>query len=230
MSGAKGKYNEANVQKCLDAIALYGTDRAGYESIPIAKQTFYSWLSDERKTDFSDGVAKARQFWQESQGSKAKIQAWEVLKRYLFEGQVEHWTVVKDAFDRDGRLIQLTETRTVRRGVPRWVLERYLGKPIHELEALQAIAPWLPQWALDLASNEINSSTQTIRKAITGALPDRSGSVGSAGLTDETARAIRAKILGVDAADPASVSSQVGSGPVPSEGNSEVTPDRDQLG
>ena len=220
---AKGKYNEENIRFIEEAIKLYGTDRAGYEAVPISQDTFYRWIKE--KPEFSERVANARQFWRQSQGSEAKIQAWDVVKQYLFGGQVEHWTVVKDVFDKDGKIVQLTETRTVRRQTPQWVLERYLGKVLHEIEAIQALSNWLPQWAIQFAANEVNHSTEEIRKAFTGALPDRS-IVGRDGISDETAALIRSKILGVDAADTAAVSKQVGERPLSGQADSEIQTDR----
>ena len=228
--GAKGKYTEENVQRCLDAIALYGTDKAGYTAIPISVNTFYKWIAE--KNEFSQGVAAARQQWQESQGSSAKLQAWSVLKRYLFEGQVEHWTVVKDVYvaggeGGPGQVMQLTETRTIRRPTPQWVIERYLGKGMHELEALQAIAAWLPQTTLEAIASEINHGTEAIRQVFTGAIASSGDSARRPGLTDETAGAIRSQILGVDASDPAAVSGAVGAGQKPGQDNAKVTTDRD---
>ena len=227
---AKGKYTEENVQRCLDAIALYGTDKAGYSAIPVTKDTFYRWITD--RSDFSDRVASARQQWQDSQGTPAKLQAWSVLRRYLFEGQVEHWTVVKDVYvsggeGNPGQVMQLTETRTIRRPTPQWVIERYLGKGMHELEALQAIAAWLPQTTLEAIASEINHGTEAIRQVFTGAIAGSGDSARRPGLTDETAGAIRSQILGVDASDPAAISSAVGTGQKPGQDNSKVTTDRD---
>jgi AcrR family transcriptional regulator len=195
----KGKYTPENVDRCLQAIALHGTDKAGYESVPINKATFYCWFSD--KPEFREGVLDARSRWQTAQGTPAKLQAWEVLRRYLFEGQVVHWTIVKDAMCPDGTIVQLTETRTIRKPTPQWVIDRYLGKTIHELEALNAIAQWLPAGILEVIAGEINGSTEAIREAFTGALPAGGGAAAKPGLSDDVAAAIRAKILGIEVAD-----------------------------
>lgn len=223
--GAKGKYSEENVQRCLDAIALYGTDKSGYTAIPLSHETFYKWISE--KPEFAERVTQARRTWQESQGSTAKLKAWDVLRRYLFEGQIDHWTIVKDALTQDGEIIQLTETRTIRRATPQWVIERYLGKGMHELEALQAIAAWLPQTTLEAVASEINHGTEAIRQVFTGAIAGSGDSARRPGLTDETAGAIRSQILGVDASDPAAVSGTMGTGQKPGQDNSKVTTDRD---
>jgi|GEM_PF-6740298 len=227
MTGAKGKYNPENIQRCLDAISLYGTDKSGYSAIPIHKDTFYKWVSD--KSDFSDRVATAHKTWQDSQGSTARLKAWDVLKRYLFEGQVEHWTIVKDVIQGigdDSSIVQLTETRTVRKTTPQWVIERYLGKGMHEIEALQAIAAWLPQRTLEVVTSEIGRTTETISQHFAGTLPDISESK-RPGLSDETAGIVRSQILGIDASDTVAISGQVGSRQEPGKDNRKVEADRD---
>lgn len=231
---AKGKYTEKNIQKCLDAIAVYGTDKAGYEAIPISAETFYKWLKDPKKPDFPEGVARAREDWYNSQSLGAKRKAWDYLRRSLEEGVIERWQSVEDKpiIGEDGQIdmVQITKSRTVHKGVPEWVISRYLGPVMHELEALNTLvqAGWFPKWIVELSLNEVSQCREAIRKAVTGVLPNRGDSRGAKpGLTDEAAGLIRAKILGVDAESTAAVPGQVDSRSKPHQSSRKIEADRD---
>lgn len=224
---AKSKYTEETVQAICDAIALHGLDRYGWEAGQISEPTFYDWK--KRYSEFSESIAQAKKEWYEAQSEGARRQAYKALSDYLHGRAVERWDCYDDTLDRDGNIVTLHKSRTVQRGVPQWVIDRYLGPPIHEIEALKVLvnAGWFPSWVIQLSVDEISKCRKAIREAVVGLLPERGGSTRSLGLSNETAAAIRAKILGVDASGTAAVSGEVGERSRSGEADRKIPTNRD---
>lgn len=223
---AKTKYNPELVQTILSAIAQAGTDRAGWEAGGISKETFYQWIN--KYPDFSDGTKQAKAEFRETCPEVLIQQARKAFADHLF-GRV---VITQTSFERGAteKLGSYSKeiTKRIKLSPPRWAIERVLGKPLDVMEALKILAEagFIPYWVSELAADEMGNARKTIYEAFSGLLPERDRQPGKPGLSPEAAGRIRAEILGIDAADPATLSSSLGSGSEPSKDSREVATHR----
>lgn len=89
------------------------------------------------------------------------------------------------------------------------------GRHYDEIEALKVLADagWLPRSVLKLANDENLKLKRSLREAFAGIIPDRPEEEGR-GLTPETAAEIGWRILGIEPADIASLSTELGKGSI----------------
>lgn len=137
--GAKGKYNEQIVESILDAIAVTGSDAVGYQKGGISHDTFYSWI--KRYPEFAEGVTRAKEEFRKSCGDGPIRLANKALDDYLNGRVIETWECEEDAVNpRTGGIERLHSIKRVNRGVPKWAIERVLGKPVNDIAQLREIA------------------------------------------------------------------------------------------
>jgi hypothetical protein len=194
--GAKGKYTPELVEDICTAIALEGSDQSGWEG-RIAKDTFYTWLVE--KSDFPDLVQAAKAEYRKNLPETDKRQARKAFVGYLY-GEMERVITVQERgrSERNGEYEKEIVTR-IPIGIPKWAIERVLGKnQLSELDALCVLveAGWLPREVLNIAVSELDKLRNTMQDVFAGILPSGADTP-KPGLTDETAAAIRAKILGI---------------------------------
>lgn len=132
---ARSKYNEEIKKTILDAIRKHGSDVAGIKAGHISVDTFYRWINIF--PEFSEGIRKAKAEYRSSIPDEWVQQAKKAFEDYLFGRAVEDWHSEKVVFDGDKEVIERSH-RTVRRGVPAWVIERVLGT-YKTLEAMQEL-------------------------------------------------------------------------------------------
>lgn len=194
---AKSKYTPETVQKILDAIAQTGSDRVGYEAGGISKDTFYQWVA--RYPDFSDGISQAKSEYRDTCPEVLVRQAHKAFADYLF-GRVEITTTsLKRGVNEKGSYSEEV-TKRIRLSPPRWAVERVLGKPIDLLEAVKILvdANVLPTWLVQVVANEVGDARTGITEAFRGVLPENNARAIKPGLSEGTAAAIRAHILGIE--------------------------------
>lgn len=103
-----------------------------------------------------------------------------------------------------------------------------IGRHYDEIEALKVLADagWLPRSVLKLANDENLKLKSNLREAFAGIVPDRSEEEGR-GLTPETAAEIGWRILGIQPADIATLSAELGEGSISDQDLREEQTDRD---
>jgi hypothetical protein len=194
--GAKGKYTPELVEDICTAIALEGSDRSGWEG-RISEDTFYAWLKD--KSEFFEVVQASKAEYRKNLPEVDKRQARKAFVAYLY-GTMERVIITKETgkTERNGEYEKETVTR-IPIGIPKWAIERVLGGKSSELEALCVLveAGWLPREVLNIAVSELDKLKNTMQDVFAGILPSGADTP-KPGLTDETAAAIRAKILGIE--------------------------------
>jgi hypothetical protein len=209
---ARSKYEPEIVEIILNAIRDTGGDRPGWEAGGISKDTFYEWIN--RYPDFSDQVKRAKLDYRNTCPDVLVRQAKQALSDYLF-GRMERVQVTEEErVSEEGLTSYKKVTRRVTMGVPRWAIERVLGKPADLIEALKVLADCnvIPQWLVQRSVDEIGSARKGITEAIAGVLPDVESRSVQPGLSAETAAAIRAQILGIQPASFAALPGEVDSG------------------
>lgn len=224
---AKSKYTPDRVQTILDAVASIGTDRAGWLAGSLSEATFYDWL--KRYPEFSEGVVEAKAEYRNTCPDVLVRQAKKAFSDYLF-GRMERVVYTKETGIslRTGEPYEKEITQRIPVGVPRWAIERVLGKPLDILEAVSTLADAgvLPRWLVQAVNDEVGNARTGITEVFTGVLPDRESRRVRPGLSEETAGAIRAHLLGIQPADAAPLSAAVDSGQQPHQNRGEVAPDR----
>jgi hypothetical protein len=205
--GAKGKYTPELVEEICNAISLEGSDRSGWEG-RISEETFYAWLKD--KSEFSEVVQASKAEYRKNLPEADKRQARKAFVAYL-HGTMERVIITKETgrTERNGEYEKETVTR-IPIGIPKWAIERVLGKnQLSELDALCVLveAGWLPREVLNIAVSELDKLRNTMQDVFAGILPSGADTP-KPGLTDETAAAIRAKILGIESLPPADARSR----------------------
>jgi hypothetical protein len=211
---AKSKYNPEIVEIILGAIALTGSDRAGIEAGGINKDTFYSWI--KRYPDFSERVSEARAEYRQSCPETLIRQANRAFADYLF-GRMQRVVYTKEVGVslKTGEPYEKETTQHIPVGVPRWAIERVLGKPLDIIEAVKTLAEAgiLPKSIVQAVTDEVGNARKGIAGILTGVLPDTEFKQPRPGLSEETAAAIRAHLLGIQPADAAPVPTEMGSRP-----------------
>lgn len=209
---ARGKYTLELVQDICTAIALEGTERSGWKG-RISEDTFYTWLKD--KAEFSEAVNAAKAEYRQNLPEADRRQARKAFVDYLY-GRMER-VITKTEYGSSS--VGSYEKEIVQRvpvGVPRWAIERVLGKGMpSEIEALVTLveAGWIPREVLSLAIEQLSQVKKSLREVFEGILPN-TGEI-SPGLSDETAAAIRAQILGIEPPSVAALPAVLDSGSEP---------------
>jgi hypothetical protein len=197
------KYSPETVSRICDAIAVNGLDQAGWEAGGIGKATFYGWA--KRYPDFSDAVTAAKTEYNKVHHNSLRRSANKALHDYLTGSMCKVERIV--TIHPDGS--QTEQIKTIQIGVPRWAIERVLGKsmPLDEallkLSEVELIPAWVIQYAYDLTIEW----QQKIAAAIRGELPEneiqkyieaQGGTDQAQGISDETWNAIRANVMGIE--------------------------------
>lgn len=139
------KYTPQTIEKILTAIKETGSDKAGYRAGGINQDTFYAWKN--RYTEFSEGVVHARAEFRRIAPESYAMQAQESLQNYLVNGSIETWSTKEVHKDAAGEIIKTIErVSKVVKPPPAWAIDRILGKPVDELEAIKVLVEsgWLP--------------------------------------------------------------------------------------
>jgi hypothetical protein len=126
---AKGKYTPEKVETILEVLRATGSDKAVIldPEIGISRDTFCKWL--KKYPDFSDQVARAKQYFRDTRPERQKYLANAALNKYLTEGAIETWQSEEFIFDANGDLRgRKVIIKNCHRGVPKWAIERGLGK------------------------------------------------------------------------------------------------------
>lgn len=223
----KSKYTPELTKTIFDTIAQTGSDRAGYEAAGISAETFYQWV--KKYPEFSEGISSAKAEYQDICPTALVRQANKAFADYLY-GRVEvSVATIKRKHNADGSTESTETIRKVRPSVPRWAIERVLGKPLDILEAAKtfAAAGIIPHYLVQVTADEIRAAREGIAEAFRGTLPDGDVRRHQPGLSEETAAAIRAHILGIESASVAALSEEMGSRHQPDQGLREIATDRD---
>lgn len=194
----KSKYSPELVKTICDAIAQTGSDRAGYEAGGISAETFYQWL--KKNPEFSEGISRAKTEYQDICPGSLVRQANKAFADVLY-GRVEvSVATLKRKQNKDGTTESTEMVRKFRPSVPRWAIERVLGKPLDVLEAIKTLAQAgiLPHNLVQVAADEVRAARDRIGASFSGALPEGDVRTTKPGLSEETAAAIRAHILGLE--------------------------------
>lgn len=197
----KPKYTPEIAKIILDTIAQTGSDRAGYEAAGIAESTFYKWKKEI--SEFSEEISKAKSEYSDICPAALVRQANKAFADYLY-GRVEiSIATIKRKKNEDGTTESTETVRKMRPSVPRWAIERVLGKPMDILEAAKtfAAAGIIPHYLVQVTADELRAARERIGGAFAGALPEGDFRATKPGLSEETAAAIRAHILGLENAE-----------------------------
>ncbi len=160
--GRKTKYSAQIVEKILEALRHSGSDRQAFEAVGISRDTFYHWV--RRYPDFSDALAQAKKAFRERCPEQLREKAMDALLDHLYGRVVETWTTCETVQDGE-KIIHRETIKTVKRGVPQWVIERILGKPLDELEAVKCLieSGWLPYSILKETTESLDEVRDHIR-------------------------------------------------------------------
>lgn len=220
------KYSPELVEAIVNAIAVEGGDQSGWEAGGISKDTFYRWIKE--RSDFADQIAHARSEYASTRPVRQIRKARRALDDYLSGNVIEEWDVYHEAVTPLGDVVMLHDTKRIKRGVPKWAIERVLGKPLDLLEALETLANLeiIPRWVVQKAADEIRNARTEVTEALRGQIP-ADGHSKRPGVSDETAGIIRGHIMGVDAKSLAALSGEVGQRQVKDQNLSEVETHRD---
>lgn len=223
---AKSKYTPETVRIIIAAIAASGKDEPGWRAGGISEQTFYNW--QEKYVEFLELVVKAKDEYRDTCPETLVRQAKKAFADYLF-GRMERVVYTKESgVSLKSGVYEKEITQRIPVGVPRWAIERVLGKPLDILEAVTTLADAgvLPRWLIQAVTDEVGNARTGITEVFAGVLPDRDSRQARPGLSEETAGAIRSHLLGIQSPDATSISAGVDSGQQPHQDRGEVTADR----
>ena len=228
--GRKGKYSAALAEEIFTCIAVHGSDRRAYEQADISHKTFYEWI--QKKSDFREGIALAREEYRRTRPDYQLRLAHKAIDRYLRGEVVEEWTIEKVVeSERMGRTVE-TSTKAVRKECPQWVINRVLGEPYDEIDALKVLAKagWIPAKLLNYSREQLEQFRANLRSVFAETLPELDKLSTEPGLSQEMAGAIRGEILGLEPEDTTPLSKEMDGGPVSDQDNREVAADRNLMG
>jgi hypothetical protein len=226
--GRTSKYTPECVEQICSAIARTGSDRAGWEAGSIGKDAFYTWL--KKYPEFSELILSAKSEYRATCPEALIRQANKAFSDYLF-GRMEKVITTRRTGSTPMGAYEEEKVQRVPVGIPRWAIERVLGGPIDEFEAIKVLvkAGYFPKELLEVTESEFSQLRSRIKGIFAGILPDlRSGK--SAGLTDETADAIRREILGVEPQSSSALPEALDRGQESGQGLREESADRPIVG
>lgn len=165
--GRKTKHSAQIIEKIVEVLRLTGSDRQAYEVAEISEATYYRWQKEFR--EFRELVAQSKQRYQESCPEQLREKAMSALLDYLYGRVEETWTSEETIIEGDKIVTKSSiksSIKKVKRGVPSWVIDRILGKPLDELEAVKCLVEsgWLPYSILTKTSESLNTAQNHIRK------------------------------------------------------------------
>jgi len=225
---AKSKYSPELTEIICNAIALYGTDEAGWAAGGIGRQTFYNWQN--QYVEFLESVGKAKTEYIKSSRTNLKRLGNKALLDYLQGNMVKVSHTRKEVVSPSGEIIELQEHRTTPVGVPQWAVERGLGADLTEIEALERLAEggMIPSWVLDCANKIFDEARRQVKTLLCGAIPEpllyqlNQERESTGGLSEDTYNAIRQQVMGINAESVAPLSTTVSGEYLPSTDHSEV--------
>lgn len=195
---AKSKYTPEIAKTIVDTISQTGSDRAGFKAAGIHEATFYAWK--KQFPEFAEEVDKAKAEYRDSCPPALVRQANKAFADYLY-GRLEiSIATIQRKQNSDGVTETVETIRKIRPPVPRWAIERVLGKPLDVLEAIKTLAQAgiIPHHLVQVSADEIRTARERIGQSFTDNLPDGDVRTARPGLSEETAAAIRAHILGIE--------------------------------
>lgn len=150
------------LETILEAVRHSGSDRAGWEAGGISEATYYRWQQEFQ--EFRELLAKRKQVYRLNCSEKLKLQATKSFEDYLFNGVEEVWTT-HETIQSGSNTICKEIVKKVKRGVPQWAIERVLGKPVDELEAVKCLVEtgWLPSSILEETSESLDELRDRFR-------------------------------------------------------------------
>jgi hypothetical protein len=215
MAGRKSTFSSDKLLIIKKQIEESGSDKQAFEAAGVSRDTFYRWIKD--KPEFARLVIDAKNEYARITRERLKCQAEKVLDDYL-HGQVTVKVKITETLTSEkGSYLKETEKETTPQ-VPRWAIERVLGRPYDEIEALKCliVAGWFPDWFAQCTLDEINNIKLKLRDIFAGTLPEFSSNT-STGLTAETAAAIRSHLLGIQSANAVALPTEMESGQQPDQ-------------
>lgn len=197
MTGRRPKYSEQMCQDLCDVVAVTGSNLQAYNHVGIASGTFYKWLNE--KSELKEAIEKAHKEYLNSRPVSQIRKAQQAVQQALDGVVIE--TEYEESSENAWGPVEKSGKRTVKKGVPRWVIEHVLGPPRDEFQALIVLvrAGWLPISILKFTDDEFSSLKLRFQEVFTGILPEGIGSSeASQGLSPESAEQIRQRILNPD--------------------------------
>lgn len=184
-------------------MAQTGSDGSSAKAGTISRDTLYAWIN--RYPEFAEQVSQAKAEYRETCPEVLVRQANKAFSDYLYGRMEKVVRITKKGTTSRGDGEIGYEEEVIQRvpvGVPRWAIERVLGKPMDVLEAAKTFAEAgiLPHWIVQRIAEEIEGAKKGIRNAFEGVLPDADFRAEKPGLSPQTAAAIRAHVLGIDLA------------------------------
>lgn len=153
-SKSKSKYNDQIVASICKTLAETGSDSAAYGSVNLGKSTYYRWLKE--KDDFKLKVHTARAEFLSSNSKVFRDLALSHLFLNLRDGTKEIKVVTVKEKNANNRLETVKETMTETiKGPAQWAIDRALGMPIAEMDALKVLmeAGWIEEEAIAEIAN-----------------------------------------------------------------------------
>jgi transposase len=162
--GRKTRYSAQTVETILEAVRHSGSDRVAIEAAGVSQATFYRWQQEYE--EFREGIAQAKLEYRKNCSDVLRQQAQWSFEDYLFGRVVEEWTTHETVRDGD-KTIYTEVSKRVKRGVPQWAIERVLGKPLDELEAVKCLVEsgWIPRHVLIVATESLDEVRDRVRQA-----------------------------------------------------------------
>jgi hypothetical protein len=197
------KYTPEVVQEICDAIAVHGIDKAGYDAVKISGTTFHDWL--KKYPEFAAKVSEARCEFRKIKLNSLKRSANKAFHDYVTGSMVRTESTI--TYHPDGDRTEVVKSIPI--GIPRWAIERVLGQPIEELEAITALAEKeiIPKWIAEYAQGLYREIREKIASAIRGELPEheikqwieaqQQVEASTDGISDQTWAEIRRAVMGI---------------------------------
>lgn len=163
--GRKTKYSAQIVEKILEALQHSGSDHVAIEAVGISEATYYRWQQEFQ--EFRELVAHSKQTYRERCPEQLREKAMMALLDYLY-GRVEETWTSEETIIESNKVITKSSIKKVKRGVPNWVIDRILGRPVDELEAVKCLVEsgWLPYSVLAATSESLDTACDRIRRAL----------------------------------------------------------------
>ncbi|AFY72163.1 hypothetical protein Pse7367_3948 (plasmid) [Thalassoporum mexicanum PCC 7367] len=159
------EFDKKRADLILDSISETGSDDKACKEARIDKKTFHQWLRNE--ISFSEQVAKARHIYREGKNHSQVVKAMAVLDQYLGGEATEVHNSEEERIGSNKETSHKKSTKQVRRSTPAWVIDRVLGKRMHEMEALRVLANagWVPRTILTEVVGGIAVLRESVRHA-----------------------------------------------------------------
>ena len=153
----------------LEAIAQYGTNRAGYEALGVSQDTFYRLKKNY--PEISEAVAEAKRTFRNNLSEETRDTARQTVHDLILYGNIETWHKERYNYDGQGELLGKEITKThVKRLPPPWAYELVLGKPQSELDSLKNLAEagWISDEVVSQALAKLESFEGDMKRIVGG--------------------------------------------------------------